>query len=162
MKNLNKVMMASILAVGTIAAGCTTTPSVTAPVTQPITVNTLQSYDWQLVDATRTNGQKVTQLFFDPAKPLTLSFNNYQGNNRVTFMNTCNNMGAEYSVVNGNVQISNGISTLMACPEPQASFDTATLATVQGKYNLSKNANNAPMLTISNANQVAQFKAVNK
>lgn len=161
MNNMTKVMMASVLAAGTIATGCTTTPSVTAPVTQPITTTTLQSYDWQLVDATRTNGQKVTQLFFNPAKPLTLSFNNYQGNNRVTFKNTCNNMGAEYSVVNGNVQLNNVLSTMMACPEPQASFDTATMATVQGKYSLSS-ANNVPMLTISNANQVAQFKAVSK
>ena len=161
MNNMTKVMMASVLAAGTIATGCTTTPSVTAPVTQPITTTTLQSYDWQLVDATRTNGQKVTQLFFNPAKPLTLSFNNYQGNNHVTFKNTCNNMGAEYSVVNGNVQLNNVLSTMMACPEPQASFDTATMATVQGKYSLSS-ANNVPMLTISNANQVAQFKAVSK
>ena len=161
MNNMTKVMMASVLAAGTIATGCTTTPSVTAPVTQPITTTTLQSYDWQLVDATRTNGQKVTQLFFNPAKPLTLSFNNYQGNNRVTFKNTCNNMGAEYSVVNGNVQLNNVLSTMMACLEPQASFDTATMATVQGKYSLSS-ANNVPMLTISNANQVAQFKAVSK
>lgn len=161
MKNTTKVMMAGVLAVGTLA-GCQTTPSVTAPVTQPITVNTLQSYDWQLVAATRTNGQKVTQLFFDPAKPLTLSFNNYDGDNRVTFKNTCNNMGAQYSVVNGNVQLNNVLSTMMACPEPQASFDTATMATVQGKYSLSKSPNNIPMLTITNANQVAQFKAINK
>lgn len=161
MKNTTKVMMAGILAVGTLA-GCQTTPSVTAPVTQPITVETLQSYDWQLVDAKRTNGQQVTQLFSNPAKPLMLSFNNYEGNNRVTFKNTCNNMGAEYSVVNDNVQLGNVLSTMMACPEPQASFDTATMATVQGKYSLSKSPNTLPMLTITNANQVAQFKAINK
>ena len=162
MKNMTKVMMASVLAVGTLAAGCTTTPSVTAPVTQPITVNTLQSYDWQLVAATRDNGQKVSQLFFDPAKPLTLSFFQNNGINRVTFKNTCNNMGADYSIVNGNVQLGNVLSTMMACPEPQASFDTATMATVQGKYSFSKSPNNIPMLTITNANQTAQFKAVNK
>ncbi len=161
MKNVTKVMMASVLAVGTLA-GCQTSPTVTAPVTQPITVNTLQSYDWQLVDAKRSNGQKVAQLFFDSAKPLMLSFNNYNGENRVTFKNTCNNMGAQYSVVNGDVQLNNVLSTMMACPEPQASFDTATMATVQGKYSFSTGANNVPMLTISNANQVAQFKAVNK
>ena len=161
MKNTTKVMMAGILAVCTLA-GCQTTPSVTAPVTQPITVETLQSYDWQLVDAKRTNGQQVTQLFFNPAKPLMLSFNNYEGNNHVTFKNTCNNMGAGYSVVNGNVQLGNVLSTMMACPEPQASFDTATMATIQGKYSLSKSPNTLPMLTITNANQVAQFKAINK
>lgn len=162
MKTMTKVMMASVLAVGTLAAGCQSTPSVTAPVTQPITTTTLEAFNWQLVDATRTNGQKVTQLFFNPAKPLTLNFMNVNGNHRVTFMNTCNNMGAEYSIVNGNVQLNNVLSTMMACPEPQASFDTATMATVQGKYSISKNANNVPMLTITNASQVATFKAVSK
>ena len=162
MKNMTKVMMASVLAVGTLAAGCQTTPTVTAPVEQTITSNALQAYNWQLIDAKRSNGDKVTQLFFDPAKPLILNFMTANGDNRVAFMNTCNNMSAGYSIVDGNVQVQNGISTLMACPEPQASFDTATLATVQGKYSLSKNANNLPVLTITNANQVAQFKAISK
>lgn len=162
MKNTTKLMMAATLAVGTMAAGCQTTPAVTAPVTQPLTSNMLQAYDWQLVDATRTNGQKINQLFFDPAKPLTLKFFKDNGNDRVAFVNTCNNMGSDYKVVNGNLQLGNVLSTMMACPEPQASFDTATMATVQGKYSISKNANNTPILTIKNSNQVAHFKAVAK
>ena len=162
MKNMTKMMMAATLAVGTLAAGCQTTPSVTAPVTQPITSNALQAYDWQLVDAKRSNGDKVSQLFFDPAKPLTLKFFKDNGSDRVSFMNTCNNMGAEYSVVNGNVVLGNVMSTMMACPEPQASFDTATMATVQGKYSINNNANNVPILTVRNDNQVAYFKAVAK
>lgn len=162
MKNMTKMMMAATLAVGTLAAGCQTTPSVTAPVAQPITANALQAYDWQLVDAKRTNGDKVSQLFFDPAKPLTLKFFKDNGNDRVTFVNTCNNMGANYSVENGNVVLGNVLSTMMACPEPQASFDTATMATVQGKYSISENANKTPILTIENDKQVAHFKAVSK
>ena len=164
MKNMTKMMMAATLAVGTLAAaGCqTTTPGVTAPVTQPITSTALQAYDWQLVDAKRTNGQKVSQLFFDPAKPLTLKFFKDNGNDRVAFVNTCNNIGASYSVVNGNVVLGNVLSTMMACPEPQASFDTATMATVQGKYSISNNANNTSILTITNSNQVAHFKAISK
>ena len=166
MKNMTKVMMASVLAVGTLAAGCQTTttpqtPTTPAP-TQAVTTSTLEAFNWQLVDATRSNGQKVSQLFFNPAKPLTLNFMNVNGEHRVTFMNTCNNMGAQYQIANGNVQLNNVLSTMMACPEPQASFDTATMATVQGKYSLSKGANNVPMLTITNANQVANFKAVSK
>ncbi len=162
MKNMTKIMMAATLAVGTLAAGCQTTPNVTAPVTQPVTSDVLQAYNWQLVDAKRMNGERVSQLFINPAKPLTLNFSKDNDSNRVRFINTCNNMGAEYSVVNGNVQIANGISTMMACPEPQASFDTATLATVQGKYSLNKNANNTPILTIKNDSQVAYFKAIAK
>ena len=167
MKNMTKLMMASVLAVGTLAAGCQTTttpqtPGTQTPNTQAVTTSMLEAFNWQLVDATRSNGQKVSQLFFNPSKPLTLNFMNVNGQHRVAFMNTCNNMGAEYRVVNGDVQIANGISTMMACPEPQASFDTATQATVQGKYSISKNANNVPMLTITNASQVATFKAVSK
>ncbi|MGM8910814.1 META domain-containing protein [Psychrobacter sp. 1U1] len=162
MNSMTKVMMAATFTVGTLAAGCQTTPSVTAPVTQPITTNALQAHDWQLVDAKRSNGEKVTQLFFDPSKPLTLKFFENEGNDRVTFVNTCNNMGSDYSVVDGNVVLGNVLSTMMACPEPQASFDTATLATVQGKYSINNNANNVPILTIRNANQVAHFKAIAK
>ena len=161
MKNTTKIMMAATLAIGTLAAGCQTT-NITAPVTQPVTSAALQAYKWQLVDAKLTNGDKISQLFFDPAKPLTLNFMNNDGSDYVAFMNTCNNMSAGYSVVNGDVQIKNGISTMMACPEPQASFDTAALATVQGKYSLNKNANNVPILTIKNDSQIAHFKAITK
>ena len=159
---MTKMIMGATFVVGALTAGCQTTPNVTAPVTQPVTAEALQAYNWQLVDAKRMNGERVTALFFDPAKPLTLSFMNDNGRNYVAFMNTCNNMSAGYSVVNGDVQIKNGISTMMACPEPQASFDTAAVATVQGKYSLSKNAKKVPILTIKNDNQVAYFKAVSK
>ena len=161
MKSMTKVLTTSTLAIG-VLAGCQTTPSTPAPMAQPVTSQTLQAYNWQLVDAKRANGEQVSQLFYNPAKPLTLSFFRAEGTDRVTFINTCNNMGAEYKVVNSNVEFGNMISTLMACPEPQASFDTATMATVQGKYNINKNANNVPVLTIRNNNQVAYFKAVAK
>ncbi|WP_413190023.1 META domain-containing protein [Psychrobacter sp. AT9] len=162
MKSMTKVMMVATLAVGTLAAGCQTTANLPAPVSQPITADILQAHHWQLVDAKRSNGDKVTQLFFNPAKPLTLNFMNDNGRDYVAFMNTCNSMSAGYSVVNGNVEIKNGISTMMACPEPQASFDTATMATVQGKYSINNNANNVPILTIRNDDQVAYFKAISK
>lgn len=159
---MTKMIMGATFVVGALTAGCQTTATLPAPVSQPVTETALQAHNWQLVDAKRMNGERVTALFFDPAKPLTLSFMNDNGRNYVAFMNTCNNMSAGYSVVNGDVQIKNGISTMMACPEPQASFDTAAVATVQGKYSLSKNAKKVPILTIKNDNQVAYFKAVSK
>ena len=162
MKNMTTVMTVVTFAVGALAAGCQTTANLPAPVSQPITANVLQAHNWQLVDAKRSNGEQITQLFFDPAKPLTLNFMSDKGRDYVAFMNTCNNMSASYSVANGDVQIKNGISTMMACPEPQASFDTAATATVQGKYSLSNNAKNVPILTIKNDNQVAYFKAIAK
>lgn len=162
MKNMTKVMMAGVLAVGTLAAGCQTTPTVTAPVEQTITSNLLQSYNWQLVDAKGTNNVKVPQLFFDPNNPLILDFMSENGNNFVSLLNTCNNIAAGYSIVNGNVQVGNIRSTRMGCPRPQASFDKAAVDTVKGKYSISKSANNSPVLTITNAYQVASFKAIAK
>lgn len=162
MKNMTKVMMAGVLAVGTLAAGCRTTPTVTAPVEQTVTSNLLQSYNWQLVDAKGTNNVKVPQLFFDPKNPLVLNFMTENGNNFVSLMNTCNNLAAGYNVVNGNVQLGGIRSTRKGCPEPLASFDTAAAATVQGKYSISKSGNNLPVLTITNAKQVAKFKAIPK
>lgn len=160
-------MTAGVLAIGTLAAGCQTTPSVTtptvtAPVEQTITSNLLQSYNWQLVDAKGTNNVKVPQLFFDPKNPLILNFMTENGNNFVSLMNTCNNLAAGYNVVNGNVQLGGIRSTRKGCPEPLASFDTAAAATVQGKYTISKSGNNSPILTITNASQVASFKAIAK
>ena len=159
---MTKVMMASVLAVGTLTAGCQTTPSVTAPVEQTITPNLLQSYNWQLVDAKGTNNVKVPQLFFDLNNPLILEFTNENGNNFVSLLNTCNNMAAGYKVVNGNVQVGNIRSTRMPCPEPQASFDKAVVDTVKGKYSIIIIANNYPVLTITNTYQVASFKAIPK
>ena len=154
--------MAGVLAVGMLAAGCQTTPTVSAPVEQTITPNLLQSYNWQLVDAKGTNNVKVPQLFFDPKNPLILNFMTENGHNFVSLMNTCNNLAAGYSVVNGNVQLGGIRSTRKGCPEPLASFDTAAAATVQGKYSISRNANNLFVLTITNASQVASFNAIAK
>ena len=162
MKNMTKLMMAGVLAVGTLTAGCQTTPSVTAPVEQTITSNALQAYNWQLINAKRTNGDKIPELFFDPEKPLTLNFMTANGNNLVSLMNTCNNLGAGYTIENGNVQLGAIRSTRMACPEPQASFDNAAADTVKGEYSITKSANHSPVLTITNAYQVASFKAVAK
>ena len=154
--------MAGILAVGTLAAGCQNTPSTTTPTTQTVTSNVLQAYNWQLVDAKGTNNVKVPQLFFDPSNPLILEFTSENGSNFVSLLNTCNNMAAGYTIVNGNVQVGNIRSTRMACPEPQASFDKAAVDTVKGKYSISRGANNSSVLTITNAYQVASFKAIAK
>ncbi|WP_169391873.1 MULTISPECIES: META domain-containing protein [Psychrobacter] len=162
MKHMTKLMLAGVFTVGALAAGCQSAPSAATPVTQTVTSSALQAYNWQLIDAKRNDGSKVTQLFFDPAKPLILNFMTVDSNNRVAFLNTCNKMSANYSAAAGNVQLGNIISTRMACPEPQASFDAAVSAMAQGKFSLSKDASNLPVLTITNANQVAHFKAISK
>lgn len=170
MKAITKITLAATLTIGALAAGCQTTANITdnhskteqTIVTKAVTNSALQANNWELVNATTHSGEKIDALFMDPAKPLTLNFMEMDGANYVSFMNTCNNISAGYSVVDGNVKLGSVISTMMACPDAEAKFDAATVETVMGKYALSEDANKAPMLVITNDNQVAHFKAVAK
>ena len=155
-------MMASTLVMSTFATGCQTMTSVTKPAVQPITEEVLEANNWRLIEAKNNNGDIVNELFFNPSKPLTLNFMAAEGGNLVSLMNTCNNMGAGYSVVDGEVQLTLIRSTMMACSEPLAKFDSAAAVTVEGKYSFGKNGDNMPVLIIANDNQVSHFKAVPK
>lgn len=160
--------MSGAIAMGALLTGCQTTPGMTGNNTQgtvttyQITNSVLQANNWQLVDAKTADGKRVDALFTNTAKPLTLNFSTYDGDNIVSLMNTCNKVSAPYSVVNGNVQLGNMISTMMACPDAEAKFDSAAVASVMGKYTLSQSNNNAPMLIVTNDKQVSHFRAVGK
>ncbi|MDO5769369.1 MAG: META domain-containing protein [Psychrobacter sp.] len=166
MKNLMTALLTATVAAGALTACQTTStmPNNPAVVAQPLNSQVLQAYQWQLVDAKRMDGTRIAPLFYDAKKPLILQFatevTNEGNYNRLGFMNTCNSMGATYAIQNGNVELSNMLSTKMMCAQPEQNFDDAALAIVQGKYSITKEANQAPMLTIQNANTVAQFKAV--
>lgn len=170
MKTLHTALLTAGLAIGTLGmVGCQTTPTApnyNAGTQHAISSQLLQSYDWQLVDAKYADGKQITPLFYNPAKPLTLRFStevsNQANENRVAFMNTCNNLGAAYAVRNGSVELSNMLSTMRACPDAEARFDTATTQVVQGKYSVHQQGNQAPVLTIKGTNTVAHFKAVAK
>ena len=58
MKNVTTLAMATTLAVGTLA-GCQTTPSVTAPTAQPLTVDALEAHNWQLARKWRKSNSAV-------------------------------------------------------------------------------------------------------
>lgn len=169
MKKLTSLLMASTLALGALT-GCQTMTDTTNVnphthqkiTTMPITNDALQAHNWQLTEATTADGKRVDALFFNTQKPLTLNFMATDNGNIVSFENTCNNISAPYSLSNGNLKLENIMSTMKACPDAEAAFDAATVATVMGEYTLSKNDNNEPVLVISNDNQVAHFKAVPK
>ena len=171
MKNLTTALLTATIAVGALA-GCQTTPNTPSTpdqnmgAAQPVNSKILQAYDWQLVDAKRADGTKIAPLFYNPAKSLTLKFTtevtNQSNEDRVSFVNTCNNLGAAYSIRNGSVELNNALSTMMSCPEPEAKFDSATMAIVQGKYSVSQQGQQAPVLTIQGKDTVAHFKAVKK
>ncbi|WP_019674043.1 META domain-containing protein [Psychrobacter lutiphocae] len=166
MKISNPLMLAATLTVTALVTGCqtTATTSVSHPVitTYPMNNDMLQAYNWQLVDAKLSSGEKVEALFIDANKPLTLNFMQADGNNLVSFMNTCNNMSAGYRIENNNIILDTVMSTMMACPEPEAQFDAAAMKAVMGQYTLSQSSNKVPMLVITNDNQVSHFQAVPK
>lgn len=170
MKTINVVMMSAALALGALATGCQSTTAMTQTdknsnatiPTYKITNTALQANDWQLVDAKTSNGHKINTLFAHSSQPLTLSFNTFEGNNIVNLKNTCNNISAPYTVKNGEVKLGNLMSTMIACPDEEAKFDTAAVASIVGKYTLSRANDKTPMLVITNNNQVAHFQAVEK
>lgn len=169
MKTMNMLMISGAIALSALVSGCQTTTGMAEADTQAGNITTyqitdaaLQANNWQLVDAKTTDGKKVDALFTNAAKPLTLNFMSVEGNNMVSLMNTCNTISAPYSIVNGNVELGSMMSTMMACPDAEAKFDAASVASVVGKYTLSQGADKTPMLVVTNNHQVAHFKAVAK
>lgn len=170
MKSLNVLMMSGVVALGALATGCQSTTGMTQTetnakstiTTYQITDEALQANDWQLVDAKKTNGNKVNILFADANKPLVISFNTVEGTKLLNLKNTCNTISAPYTINNGDVKLGSMMSTMMACPDEEAKFDSAAVASVVGKYTLSTGDDKTPMLVVTNDNQVAHFKAVAK
>jgi len=169
MKTMNMLMISGAIAMSALVSGCQTTTGMAEGdaqagniTTYQITDAALQANNWQLVDAKTTDGKKVDALFTNAVKPLTLNFMSVEGNNMVSLMNTCNTISAPYSIVNGNVELGSMMSTMMACPDAEAKFDAASVASVVGKYTLSQGADKTPMLVVTNNHQVAHFKAVAK
>lgn len=168
MKTLNALGISGAVAIAILATGCQNTTGMTHNDVKP-TINTyqitnqaLQANNWRLIDAKDANGQSVNALFMNLNKPLTLSFNTIEGTNMVNLMNTCNTISAPYTIVDGQVKLGAMMSTMKACPTAEAKFDSAAVASVIGKYTLSKAGNNNPVLVVTNDNQVAHFKAVTK
>lgn len=170
MKTINMLMISGAIAMSALVSGCQTTTGMAevdtkahgTVTTYQVTDAALQANNWQLVDAKTSDGKKVEALFTNATKPLTLNFTTIDGNKMVSLMNTCNTISAPYNVVNGNVELGSMMSTMMACPDAEAKFDAAAVASVVGKYTLSQGADKTPMLVVTNDHQVAHFKAVAK
>ena len=158
MKTTTTLLLATSLSAGILMTGCQTTHRISAPTNHSVSATVLQAYNWQLVDAKYQSGEQIAPLFFDATKPLILNFMT----DRVVLSNVCNNINASYQVKNSKVQLGNITSTEMACPAPQAKFDTAAAATIDGMYSVSTNANKVPILTITGTDRIAHFKAVAK
>ncbi len=122
-------------------AGCarstppdTSAPAATAPVVAsapasateaaptPDTATALVAYEWQLKSATDGAGQSIAAFFPSPDKSPGLLFSD----GRINVTGSCNRISAGYQLLDSRqLQVSQGMSTMMACPPPLASADAA-------------------------------------
>jgi len=122
-------------------AGCsrstppdTSVPSATAPtvaatpaspavaVPAPDTAATLVAYQWQLATASDSAGQSIAAFFPTPDRPLGIEF----VDGRLGVTGGCNRISAGYQLLDSTqLQLSQGVSTMMACPPPLGDADAA-------------------------------------
>jgi heat shock protein HslJ len=95
-------------------------PAAAAPT--PDTAATLVAYSWQLTTATDAAGQSIAALFPNPEQPLGIQFSE----GRLGVNGACNRISAGYQLLDpAQMQLSPGMSTMMACPPPLAQTDAA-------------------------------------
>jgi len=88
----------------------------------PDTATTLVAYQWQLVSASDATGQSIAAFFPTPDRPLGVEF----GDGRLGVTGGCNRISAGYQLLDSTqLQLSPGMSTMMACPPPLGDADAA-------------------------------------
>ncbi|MCC8393008.1 META and DUF4377 domain-containing protein [Paraburkholderia sp. MMS20-SJTR3] len=89
----------------------------------------LSRYHWQLSNAIDSKGSRIDALFVRPGQPLQLDFNA----DRMNVVNSCNNLGAGYSIRKGRLQVGPMVSTMMACHDAGlAALDDAISQRLRG------------------------------
>jgi len=88
----------------------------------PDTASTLVAYQWQLVSASDAAGQSIAAFFPTPDRPLGVEF----ADGRLGVTGSCNRISAGYQLLDSTqLQLSPGMSTMMACPPPLGDADAA-------------------------------------
>ena len=138
---LHRPVRLALLAATVCMAGCArstppdaSTPAATAPVVAstpaapavatpaPDTATTLVAYQWQLESASDAAGQSMAAFFPTPDKPLGIAF----ADGRLGVTGGCNRISAGYQLLDSTqLQVSQGVSTMMACPPPLGDADAA-------------------------------------
>ncbi|NML34381.1 META and DUF4377 domain-containing protein [Paraburkholderia sp. G-4-1-8] len=125
-----------------------TTPASTTAASAPATsgADLLGRYHWQLNNAIDSKGTRIDALFVRPNQPLQLDFSA----DRLNVVNSCNTLGAGYSIKKGRMQVGPMVSTMMACRDPGlAALDDAISQRLRGSLNVNLLArDNAPSLQL--------------
>jgi heat shock protein HslJ len=133
-----------------VPSATTTTTSATVASTSPTTGSgSLVQYHWQLTNATDSNGRHIDALFVREDQPVQLDFSA----DRLNVVNSCNAMGASYTIRKGQLQIGSMMSTMTACHDPAlAALDDAIAQRLQGSLSVSMLAGgNVPHLQLVTA-----------
>jgi len=109
------------------AASTPASPAVSAPA--PDTATTLVAYRWQLESASDAAGQSIAAFFPAPDRPLGIEF----ADGRLGVTGSCNRISAGYQLLDPTqLQVGQGISTMMACPPPLGDADAAFARFLKG------------------------------
>lgn len=124
---------------------CVAGPAIAAPAAD--TAATLVAYQWQLESASDTAGHSIATLFPTPEHPLGIEF----GDGRLGVTGGCNRISAGYRLLDSTqLQVSQGISTMMACPPPLANADAAIARFLTGTLQVAVEGEaGAPRLRLS-------------
>ena len=96
---------------------------------QSETYQHLPAYCWQLVNATDSKNKHIDSLFARSDMPLTLKFQD----NRISVLNSCNNMSGTFDLSGNNLTTKNIASTMMACAAPLDQLDRQVSQLIAGK-----------------------------
>lgn len=113
---------------------------------QQILPQTLSRYNWRLVNSVNAQNQPLTALS-SIKDQVEISFGRHNGQNLTLFSVGCNNIGAQYSLTNNVLNISNTRQTMMGCGE-LSSAESLLNTLMQGSSQLViKGDPKAPILT---------------
>ncbi|MFO3707376.1 META domain-containing protein [Xanthomonas codiaei] len=91
----------------------------------------LQARHWQLLQASDAHGTALASLFVAGSAPLQLDF----GDQRIQVSQTCNALGAHYSVAAAQLQIGRVVSSKRLCAQPRKmAQEQAASALLSGRF----------------------------
>ena len=137
----------------TVHAAATTAESASAPASP----DTLARYHWQLHDAVDNSGKRLDALFGLPERPLQLDFTA----GRIHVKNACNGINGSYLIVEGRLDVTPMMHTMMACHDQTlmqrentitamlSSKPTLILSTAGGTPTLTLTADDGQTLTFA-------------
>lgn len=121
-------------------------PTMNVVPNQQATQQTLMAYQWQLTNATFSNGERIEALFALPEKPVTLTFTE----SGIGIQNVCNAKGGKYVLTDKLLTVYEVMSTMMLCRGVEGSIEKAFDQRIQGNllFSLAQNGN-SPILTLT-------------